>query len=423
EDTVSANRTAISQGNSKLKLLKSILGVGELTEAEIKQLRDESAGDADMDAVLGRYDEDMATYLPDYQGTKNYPALPAHLLTLSLDRSAKYKSANTQATSQQKDFDASLKVALDARDAADDRAKDLDTKLTEASDSFAKARNEMTKKNQELADQMTISERRSRAKLTEASRKNVSLENEKVALKTTIESQTNELNRLRSDKFDSPQGEIMDVVGSSREVIINLGSAQRLRRGIQFKVMDQDSLDVIDSETKANIEVYKILGPNLARARVISAPSIDNLIVSGDKIFSAFWRPNDEVRLALAGSIDINGDGQPDNERIRGMIADAGAVLAATIKDDGSVVGQLDNSVRYLIVGNTLEVSNSDDPDKDAAAAAAVAQRGRFTAQAKRLGITVLPVSKMQDFLKTIADASTTPLGSAANGREFLPLG
>ena len=46
---------------------------------------------------------------------------------------------------------------------------------------------------------------------------------------------------------------------------------------------------------------------------------------------------------------------------------------------------------------------------------------GRVKAKARELGLTVIPAWKLQEYLKTVDDTLTTPLGSAARAEDFPP--
>ncbi|MGB7325587.1 MAG: hypothetical protein WBD31_12005, partial [Rubripirellula sp.] len=125
------------------------------------------------------------------------------------------------------------------------------------------------------------------------------------------------------------------------------------------------------------------------------------------------------VKIALAGEIDIDGDGRPDNDAIKGQIKAAGAEVAAEVSSSGSVTGKLDASVRFMVIGKDPELSESvsDDPKAEAALRAIA----RVKDQANELGITVIPAWKLQSYLKAIDDTLTTPLGSAVRGDDFPP--
>jgi hypothetical protein len=154
----------------------------------------------------------------------------------------------------------------------------------------------------------------------------------------------------------------------------------------------------------------------VASARVIARPEIRNPIIPGDKIFSPFWAPGRQVKIALAGDIDIDGDERPDNDAIKGQIQAAGAVVVAEISSTGAITGKLDPSIRFLVIGEDPEIGDDDDE-----AAQTVAAMGNVKAKAAELGLTIIPVWKLQSYLKTIDETLTTPLGSAVRGEDFPP--
>jgi hypothetical protein len=203
-------------------------------------------------------------------------------------------------------------------------------------------------------------------------------------------------------------------------VHINLGSADALRVGVQFGVVDVNELNVEEAELKSQIQVTKILGEHSAQARVLGNPSYKNPLVRGDKLYSPFWAPGRKVRIALAGDIDITGDGRGNTEQLKSMIEMAGAEVAAMISSTGDMQGKLDSSVRFLVVGE--QAGSGASPEADASRDRASAEISRIKAQATELGITTIPAWKLLEYLKGINDSITTPLGAAARGADFEPL-
>jgi len=165
---------------------------------------------------------------------------------------------------------------------------------------------------------------------------------------------------------------------------------------------------------KATIQVSQVQGPHLAQGRVVARPDISSPIIPGDKIFSPFWAPGRVVKIAIAGNIDIDGDGRSDNAAIKGQILAAGAEVTAEISSTGAVTGQLDPTIRFLVVGQDPDATNDQN-------AQAIATLGNVKARAAELGLTVIPAWKLEAYLKTIDDTVTTPLGSAVRGEDFPP--
>jgi hypothetical protein len=316
------------------------------------------------------------------------------------------------------DADNDIKNARTQQQMAEQQRDDANKKVNTLGAQFAADRARMNKEKEDTKDKLneTVLDFNSL-------RKKASEENNKLAQKTrqlqgTIDTQKLQLNELRSDNFETTQGEIRFVVRGGNVVTINLGSADALQPGVTFGVIDGDETRLQDAKVKASIQVTQLQGPHLAAARVVARPEIKDPIIPGDKVFSPFWAPGRQVKIALAGDIDIDGDKRPDNDAIKGQIQAAGAVVAAEISATGAITGKLDPSIRFLVIAADPEIGEDDD---DQAALDTVAAMGNVKAKAAELGLTVIPVWKLQSYLKTIDETLTTPLGSAVRGEDFPP--
>lgn len=413
---------ALRVKTSQADLMKAMLGDGQISEATFEELRQSAGGDPSMEAIEKRFLQDMVYFGPDVDAAnKNYPALPEFLVTAIRGRNDQYGQAVQEAKAIRTQADSDVTNARTAQVEAEKNRDTVIVKLEKATAEFIEDRGKMKKNGEELKDTLnkTVGELQKTRKIA-ADEKN-KLVAEATVYKSTIENQRQELNRLRSDKFENVQGELTFVVPPGDLVIINLGSADALRAGVQFGVIAADSINLQDAPVKATIEVVKVLDANSSRARVIGNPSYRNPLIKGDKIYSPFWAPGRKVRIALAGDIDIDGDQRSDVEQLRSMVELAGAEIAAVITKNGGIEGKLDSSVRFLVVGEQPEASVGADPAAGEADNQFLATIGKLKAEAIELGITVIPAWKLQAYLKTINDSVTTPLGSAVRGEDFPP--
>ncbi len=413
---------ALRKKTSQADLMKAMLGVGEVTEANFQVLRESVGGDAEMEAIEQRFVQDMAYFGPEVDpSNRNYPALPEFLVNAIRDRNDQYGKAIQEATTIRTQADSDVNNARKAQTEAEQNRDNALTKLEKANAEFTEDRDKMKKTGEEMKDSLnkTTGDFQKFRKVALDEKNKLSAET--TSLKSTIENQRQELNRLRSDRFETVQGEITYVVPRGELVLINLGSADALRAGVQFGVIAAEEINLQDAPVKATIEVVKVLNANSSQARVIGAPSYRNPLIAGDKIYSPFWAPGRKVRIALAGEIDIDGDGRSDVDQLRSMIELAGAEVAAVITESGSIEGTLDSSVRFLVVGEQPDVAGNASVADDESKAALVAKLGQIKAMATEQGVTVIPGWKLQAYLKTINDSVTTPLGSAVRGEDFPP--
>lgn len=412
---------ALRKKTSQADLMKAMLGAGEVSEANLAMLRESVGGDADMEAIERRFVQDMAYFGPEVDvANRNYTYLPEFLVNAIRARNDQYGQAREEVTTIRTQADSDVDNARKAQQEAEQNRDSSIAKLEKATTEFSEDRDKMKLAGEEMKDDLnkTVGDFQKFRKV--ATDEKTQLLGQLDSRANTIENQRQELNRLRSDKFESVQGEIQYVVPPGNLVLINLGSADSLRAGVQFGVIAADTINLQDAPVKATIEVVKVLNANSSQARVIGSASYRNPLIPGDKIYSPFWAPGRKVKIALAGEIDIDGDGRSDIDQLRSMIELAGAEVAAVITKTGAVEGKLDASVRFLVIGEQPDLGNANTASGEQNAQA-LAEIGRIKAEAVEKGVTVIPAWKLQAYLKTINDSITTPLGSAVRGDDFPP--
>ncbi len=138
-------------------------------------------------------------------------------------------------------------------------------------------------------------------------------------------------------------------------VTIDLGSNKKLRPQVTFLVVAADVswLALMEKEdslkknsyrndrqpfednpyVKAGIEVVEILGADRARAKIIfENEPIRNPVQARDQIFNLSWQPAEEIRIAFAGIIDLDGDGLDNNEEFLRMLERQGVIVDEYLK-------------------------------------------------------------------------------------------
>lgn len=413
--------TQVQQMQTQAMRMKAMLGVGQFTEAEIEEMKRNSSDDPDMQTIEDQFAKHMSYFGAGYDGDRNYPALPDYLINAIKDRNEQYSVARAEATTIRTDAEAKITNAENATKAAEDQRDEANKKVAQLDAQFAEDRAKMIQEKEQTKDQLNKTFQDYNNFRKKASDETNKLASKARTLQGTIDTQKLELNKLRNDRFETTQGEIRFVVRGGNVVTINLGSGDALRPGVTFGVIDADETRLEDAKVKASIQVTQIQGEHLAQARVILKPEISDPIIPGDKIYSPFWAPGRVVKIALAGDLDIDGDERPDNEAIKGQIRAAGAEVAAEVSSSGAVTGELDASIRFLVIDEDPELGDGSDLDEDEANAQAIAVIGGVKAKATELGLTIIPVWKLQAYLKTIDDSLTTPLGSAVRAEDFPP--
>lgn len=173
-------------------------------------------------------------------------------------------------------------------------------------------------------------------------------------LKSTVQQRDENAKRVSMFAGTTAQpvdGEIKHADQRKRIVWINLGSADALPVPMTFSVYAPGVTDITkDTPRKGTIEVTGILQEHLAEARIVS-DSYKDPILPGDRIGTAIWHPGRVERFAVAGFIDLNGDGQSDSAMLRNLIRASGGQVDAFITDAGKREGEMSYGTRYMVVG------------------------------------------------------------------------
>lgn len=256
---------------------------------------------------------------------------------------------------------------------------------------------ELGKMQKRLEDQ--VAEADKKAKEQEEQLKQ---EGEKVAkLTQTVQALDQKIDQLDPHVFEDPDGEIRWVNQKTRTVWINRGSADKLRRQTTFSVVAAGEHVVLTEKRKGRIEVTQILGERLAEARILEDDPSDP-IVPGDQIYTPLWHPGRQVHFAIAGFIDVDGDGRDDRDVIVSLIEMSGGVIDEQLLADGTRAGPgMTINTRYLVFGKSPETAPPPGAS-DAEAEPAPAGEGKvlheeyanMLNEAKALGIELINVEK-----------------------------
>lgn len=424
-----ANNTVRRQ-NDQITYLKAVIGVGEVTEAQLESLAESgSAVDPDMEKVISDVQGALTYFGPEVDPSrKNLTALPEYLVGVIRERATQYDNVSTLLEQEKQQAAAEIANARTAQKTAEDLQKKAEQEKEALRAKFEEDRKAMNLAKDELQDVLTRQNQEHLKAKNQLDREIASLRKSEKDLLATVDLQRREINTLRNSEFEVAQGEVTYTRAGDRLVQINLGAADALRNGVNFAVFDAEKTSVTDAEPKAMIEVVAVRGDHLAEARIIGDRLSTDPIIPGDKIFSPFWSPGRKVRIALAGDIDINNNGKGDEEDIRvltGLIEQAGAEVAAVVGASGGQQRRqkLDAGIRFLVVGERPEISAQNlDPDAGNRAEQKLAQIGEIIDEARQLGITIIPADKLLGFLKTLDDSITVPLGNTARSGDFQPL-
>ena len=226
-----------------------------------------------------------------------------------------------------------------------------------------------------------------------------------------ITKQQNLLDQYQTESFEKADGTIVNASQLSKKVWIDLGRADALVKQVTFSVYGVDENDAAKAKKKGTIEVMRILDAHLAEARITSDGVFDPILPQ-DKIYSPVWQRGRRESFALAGFIDIDGDGKADNARVRDLIERNGGVVDAESRDDGTVTGEMTINTRFLVLGEAPTIGDSGTSSNTEKALDGYSE---MQSRADSLGVATINVHQFLDHMGWRPDDQTLVLRRGDN--------
>jgi hypothetical protein len=190
-----------------------------------------------------------------------------------------------------------------------------------------------------------------------------------------------------------PDGKVIKASAASKTAWLNIGSKDGVETQLTFSVQPAGFTGNPFTRPKAKLEVVRVTGSDMCEAKITGA-SLVNPVIEGDEIYNPAWNPGKVMRFALAGLLDIDGDGSDDRVKVRQLIALAGAKIDAEVLPDGSEHGEVTVETNYFIRGG------QPDPEKIGAVGMRVlSAMAKMERTALDYGAIVLNLSKFLDLM------------------------
>jgi hypothetical protein len=126
--------------------------------------------------------------------------------------------------------------------------------------------------------------------------------------------------------LDRPDGRVTFVAYEKGEIQANISRSQGARPQMKLTIFDANSPGLPTDKPKGTVELVQV-GDRSSIARIVKTNSNIDPIRVGDYVYSPAWSPNEPMRFALIGKIDINRDGKDDREDLKRMIEAAGGIV------------------------------------------------------------------------------------------------
>jgi hypothetical protein len=372
----------------------------------------------EMAVIDKRFQEDMAKFGADYPDTdpKNYRTLPDYVLGAAMKRSEEIVEANRreqQALAEKQATDQRTAGLIQAKDAENQQ---LVATYTGERQAFNAERQRITTGAAQVAGQITEKNQQIAAGKTSYTQMEDRFKTQISEMEKVLEAMLVQKREREQTNFETSDGRITYVNHADRTVWINLGIADGLQRHTSFSVYDQNVHEYSPEFKKGDIEVTKLIDRHLAEARIVN-DEIRNPIVPGDMVYTPAWRPGVFMHFAVAGFVDINGDGLEDKELLRNIIHANGGVIDAEVDAAGNRVGEMTVNTRYLILGERPdEKSGARNP-------AALAGYSDLYSEATTKGVELMPLARFLGLMGYKAGSKTVQLGGRGGAEVPPPAG
>ncbi len=420
-DAVNQTRTAnenVRKLSSEVEYINGMLGQRPFTEAEWKQMKESAPADAKFAALQAQFDKDMSLFGPSEPiQNKNYPKLAEYLMRELRARNAQVDSAAKAYAELTKKTENTVKSETAGREAAEKKSAEMEKQLAEARIDFQKQLDVNLEKIAEISKTLTDSSAKfskEKARLDAALKAKTTQADELVARNLSL---VERIRILEGEDFQSAQGKIIDVADGGKIVWVNLGSADGLRPGVRFGIVNPDELRLKEARPKAHLEIHEIIGDHQARGQVVSG-SIRVPVVAGDLVYSVAWQKGRKVQFALMGKLDMNGDGLDDRQTIKDLIIQSGGEITEELLPDGKSIGRMTADTRWLVVGKSFDVSKTAEIDpRQKAYGEKYADMER---RAKEQAVSTINLDKLLNWIQSSNTVDRSiPMGTATRASDF----
>lgn len=339
---LATNQAQSSQYLQERNKLKVLIGHTEETE---------------MAEIEAKFAEDVATYIADEGGVEpdlqavNYRKIPQELREKYAALEQQLAEARTRESALIRERDA-LEAEKNEKVAAAEAQRDnYAEQMRSHQAEYASARQGMQKLQQDTLEAKRGIENQVAQVSTTLNAQIEKTKEEAEKWQRLAEGYQTQKESMEPKISDSPDGRIVWSNPKDKVVWIDIGTADQLRPQMTFSVFEQGESNLAQAKNKGSIEVLRIHDKHQAEARMVEYDP-GNPIMPGDTIFTPIWGRGRSEKFAMAGVIDLNGNGRDDSDEIRRVIETAGGQVVAYVGEGGKLEGQITPEVRYLILGN-----------------------------------------------------------------------
>jgi hypothetical protein len=203
--------------------------------------------------------------------------------------------------------------------------------------------------------------------------------------------------------LDRPDGYITYVDLDRREVQVNVTRRQGARPQMNMTVFDAASPGIPTERPKGNIQLLQV-GGEYSIARIVRTNSTIDPIRVGDIVYSPAWSPDEPMRFALVGKIDVNRDGKDDREDLKRLIEDSGGGVDYDLPppEYGKESGKLTARIAWYVIDDRRplrEVYRSKSEATLVQQSEFEKRYGEVVKEARLNGIRPMPIGRLLAYL------------------------
>lgn len=400
--------TKYQKSEARVRRLKSMLGYGEHTKEDLDAMAAEMASDPDLGIVEKDFAEQMKVFAKSEKG--DLLKLPKYLMDTLRQRNEEIDRARKREAEIQKEQTDTLARETAAREEAqkkfDQASQDLDAERAK----HAKQVESLNSEKEAITAQFKDFKDKFDAKLNEKNASIATLEANVKKQLAIIADLQEQVIRYREDDFAAPQGEITRLANGGETVWINIGSADGLKEGVEFRVIASDTTKPTKATPKASLTITNVTGPHSAQAKATDL-NYQNPILTGDKIYSPAWRAGRTVGFALVGSMDFDGNFQDDSEMIKNLIKASSGRVDAVLDTKMAKQGEITTGTAFIVIGADVGSARLS-PDQNQ-------KYNAFIKEAKSLGATQMSLDSLMGYLKPKNSERIQSLGNRISASDF----
>ncbi len=162
-------------------------------------------------------------------------------------------------------------------------------------------------------------------------------------------------------------GRIVERKGESDTVFINLGSIQKMTPQMTFSIHSVGADGKAFSAVKGNLEVVNVFEAG-SQCRIVIEKNKNDPIQQGDVIVNPNWNPDRKRHVAIAGLIDMDGEGRNQLREFRQLLERQNIIVDAYLEPAGPGWVTLPDGkgttreTNFLIIGDELLDSKAEPP-------------------------------------------------------------